>query len=441
MPRDKVALKFPMRDKRCVFKARPGVDLEDYSGPFKPDLRLTDFSRKQLARMYELCNVYNYEVLRDHTLHVLEHYGHEDMVDSIKFLGTRVLPKEVWKLNKKYMNIKGDSLEDFMKAWQTDVCFMTPKFDATFEMPDKYRGVVVISRCPIVEDYEASGQTDKIPDICAVCTAGIECSARIYDFDIDVVTLAKPPRKSKDHICCAFQLQIRGDMWDEGKPLETAKVELKIAKNKKDRRMDLEIDPNVELEDYSGPFRSDLKIVDFSKPQLARMYCLTTEYDLVGMLGWQQWVFQNRGGYDPMCEIVFDVWGARLPAKIVALNEKYFKIPRDKQAFVKNWQVDMTGQAGSPGPYNMSFEKKDEDHYIAHVDRCVAIDMGEALLPRELTHELCIACAPDTIQNAARKWNPGLDVKILKIPPRTADGETCCSWEIFYDKEKDPAAR
>ena len=36
----------------------PDVDLPDYSGPFKPDLRFTDFSPEQLVRMLAMCDEY-----------------------------------------------------------------------------------------------------------------------------------------------------------------------------------------------------------------------------------------------------------------------------------------------------------------------------------------------------------------------------------------------
>ena len=37
-----------------------GIDLPDYSGPFKPDLRFTDFSRDQLVRMLDMCDEYRH---------------------------------------------------------------------------------------------------------------------------------------------------------------------------------------------------------------------------------------------------------------------------------------------------------------------------------------------------------------------------------------------
>jgi hypothetical protein len=48
----------PERLDRRHLPGDPGVDLPDYSGPFRPDLRFTDFSREQLVRMLEMNDEY-----------------------------------------------------------------------------------------------------------------------------------------------------------------------------------------------------------------------------------------------------------------------------------------------------------------------------------------------------------------------------------------------
>ena len=45
-----------MSAKRLVVD--PAIDLPDYSGPFRADLRFTDFSREQLVRMLAMCDEY-----------------------------------------------------------------------------------------------------------------------------------------------------------------------------------------------------------------------------------------------------------------------------------------------------------------------------------------------------------------------------------------------
>jgi len=441
MPWKKPEVKFrtDSGDKRCLFEVRPDVELEDYSGPFRPGLRLTDFSRRQLANMYNMVHQYHYMIMNSYLDHTIKNYGHEAMCEARKFVWCRVMPKVTYNLNKQYLNIKGDSLEDFMKAWQTDLNMMPGKyFDITFEMPDENRGVVIFNRCPVVENYEASGETDKIQQICAKCPTAIENTARIYDFDIDVVPLAQPPRQSKDHICCAFQVHVRPDLFDVStKGLKIEQIDLKIDKSKRDRRLDLEEGPNVELVDYSGPFKPDLKMTDFSRVQLAKLYCMATEYDLLAMLGFQQWAFEKYG-YDAMTDMANDVWGGRLPPHIVDLNTKYMNLPKpwDITTYLKHWQIDLTGMG--PRYYSWEFELSDEDHAIIKCSRCIAVEMMEPLGAPDLLHQLCERADVDCIRQTGQLYNPDLDVKIHFIPPReNEDGGICCKWELFY-KSKGP---
>lgn len=389
--------------------------------------------------MYKLVHEYHNAIMTAYIDHVIKNYGHEAMCEAQKFVWCRVMPKVVYNLNRQYLNIKGDSLEDFMKAWQTDLNMMPDKyFDLTFEMPDENRGVVIVNRCRVVEEYEASGQTDKIQQVCAKCPTAIENTARIYDFDIDVVTLAQPPRKSKDHICCAFQVHIRPDLFDEAtKGLEIAEVDLKVDKSKKDGRFDLKVDPNVELKDYSGPFKPDLKMTDFSRVQLAKLYSLATEYDLLAMLGFQQWAFEKHG-YDAMTTMANDVWGGRLPGPFVDLNTKYMNLkkPWDISTFLKHWQIDLTGMG--PRYYSWEFKKVDENHAIINCNKCVAVENMEPLDVPDMLHQLCTQADVDCIRRTAQLYHPDLDVKIHFIPPReNKDGGICCRWELFY-KSKGP---
>lgn len=48
----------PAKADRRHETGEPGVDLPDYSGPFRPDLRFTDFSREQLVRMLQMNDEY-----------------------------------------------------------------------------------------------------------------------------------------------------------------------------------------------------------------------------------------------------------------------------------------------------------------------------------------------------------------------------------------------
>ena len=42
------------------------------------------------------------------------------------------------------------------------------------------------------------------------CPPAIKNMAALYNEDIDLKVLAMPPRKSKDHICCKFEVCYKG---------------------------------------------------------------------------------------------------------------------------------------------------------------------------------------------------------------------------------------
>src|SRR4030043_1788530 len=197
------------------------------------------------------------------------------------------------------MNNKGKNLEAFMKHWQIDMNTQPgDHFNVIFEMPSKNRGIVTYNRCPVVEEYEASGKTDRLPGVCMkTCAIGIKNMAALYNEDIDIKVLAMPPRKSKDHICCKFEVCYKSKA--EKSRQEAKEVDLKIDRKKKDIRGELKINPNIELQDYSGPFKPDLKMTDFSRVQLAKLYSMATEYDVLAMLGFQQWCLEHNA-YEAM---------------------------------------------------------------------------------------------------------------------------------------------
>lgn len=53
-----------------------------------------------------------------------------------------------------------------------------------------------------------------------------------------------------------------------------------------DVRQELKVDPTIDLPDYSGPFRADLRFTDFSHEQLVRMLAMCDEYRRVWVGAW-----------------------------------------------------------------------------------------------------------------------------------------------------------
>jgi len=69
-----------------------------------------------------------------------------------------------------------------------------------------------------------------------------------------------------------------------------------------DIRQELKVDPNVDLADYSGPFKADLRFTDFSREQLVRMLAMNDEYLKVWLDAWLEEI-EKRYGRAEMLDI------------------------------------------------------------------------------------------------------------------------------------------
>ena len=111
----------------------------------------------------------------------------------------------------------------------------------------------------------------------------------------------------------------------------------------KDIRGELKVRPNVELQDYSGPFKTDLRFTDFSRVALAKIYMHTCEYMLTIMEYYQTWVV-GKLGMDAMIQMLNDVWGnEEFLQKIMASKKEFIGISgNDIEALAKDFQMDAT---------------------------------------------------------------------------------------------------
>src|SRR3954468_23968457 len=74
-----------------------------------------------------------------------------------------------------------------------------------------------------------------------------------------------------------------------------------------DTRAEIVLDTDIDLPDYSGPFRRDLRFSDFSREALVRMIAMSHEYYVLLVDSWAEEV-ANRVGHEQMQEIQTSVW-------------------------------------------------------------------------------------------------------------------------------------
>ncbi len=90
-----------------------------------------------------------------------------------------------------------------------------------------------------------------------------------------------------------------------------------------DLRADLKIDPDVDLPDYSGPWKEDLRFTDFSKDALVRFLAMNQEYTVLCLEYWAREI-EDRFGRDVMLEVERDAWRDGIAPHLDTLRDEYY---------------------------------------------------------------------------------------------------------------------
>jgi len=93
-------------------------------------------------------------------------------------------------------------------------------------------------------------------------------------------------------------------------------------KQGRDLRGEVKIDPDVDLPDYSGPFRADLRFSDFAQEQLVKMLSMSYEYYVVLVDAWASEV-ASRSGAAEMQELQASAWTNGILPHVARISEEF----------------------------------------------------------------------------------------------------------------------
>lgn len=419
------------QDNRAEIGVRAGVALDDYSGEFRPDMRYTDFSKVGLSNLIQMASEYHNTIQNRYRQYIDEVHGHESVVTQEAKIWGRNLLNTTRKTIQETMNISGYTLEAFMKQWQLEFNSMTCDLnDAYFEMPTKRRALVTFNRCAIAEQYEAMGRTDDLREVCmARCGNYIQNAANKYNANIVVKNLTMPPRASENHVCCKWELYYKasGSKYDES-------TDILIDADKMDKRGELVARSGYDLEDYSGSFDPGLRLSDFTREQLARMYLMYHQYDLNMIMGYQVAEMASTSVSEG-ANMQVVVWSNDLAEAARSIMMKYLNTSGSGiDNFLKALQVDITAQ---PPNFENDFEMPDENTGIYTFHKCFGLAMQEPISTDDQIVEMC-ALDPPAIGNSCDMYSRGLVGKkivleIVQMPPRKYTDAAPCQWKFTYE--------
>jgi len=181
--------------------------LQDYSGEYKPDLKLTDFTQEALAKLLDAAGKLYLGADGMWTTVIRKRYGEEVALSC---------SKEVWETNWKHevvrpceaMNIKGNDVATAFKHLQIDPGFAV-MFDCEFDLKNKNHGIYTVTRCNTLDYCERHNNTWLQKLACEELDEPLfKRHAAYFNPDIKVTALKLPPRKSKSDIACRWEYKL-----------------------------------------------------------------------------------------------------------------------------------------------------------------------------------------------------------------------------------------
>jgi len=188
-------------------------ELKDYSGEFRPDLKMTNFSKEALVRLWHASgHMYTSQAQCWHDV-IEERYGREVVEEIETEVWRRQSPKEVG-ICRRAMNIMGEDVASVLKHLQIDpgAGAIWPENGFEVRLKDKNTGVLTIKNCVALNYLEKTGNRAYQKLACEVLDGeGFADAARVFNSKIKTTPLKLPPRKSNDEIACQWEFKFMAD--------------------------------------------------------------------------------------------------------------------------------------------------------------------------------------------------------------------------------------
>ncbi len=185
----------------------------------------------------------------------------------------------------------------------------------------------------------------------------------------------------------------------------------------------------AELKDYSGPFKKDIKLTDFSKEALVRLYQAACK-DYLGIDGIWLGLVKAKLGQKTAWEYDVEVWEDGTKGEVRRTREALNIMGTDVEAVMKYIQTS----ASLGGLFHIDCELFDKEHGRYTITKCHALDYFEKHNDMDLLKQACEGLCIPYNQRSADWFNPRIKWVPVKLPPRKSPSEPACIWDIYLEK-------
>jgi hypothetical protein len=177
-----------------------------------------------------------------------------------------------------------------------------------------------------------------------------------------------------------------------------------------------------ELEDYSGPFKPDLKWEDFSKDFLLKVMKVWQYFYLEMASAWYDAV-DKRWGFDGANECEQEAW-VRVVERLLPRLANVANI--ELNTVLDSLKVMQLPPDNTLDMYPVEYDIKDENHVVVTIRKCSGLEYWERERPERIK-AMCQGTA--LVLDPKYSVNPKVKGKALKLPPRKSRNEPACVWE------------
>jgi len=199
---------------------RPSLELDDYSGPFQPDLHLSDFSKEGLMKLVEVGGSIYGNVNRQWYRAAIKRFGQEvadEMHHEVWFADGGSGDHENYTISKLMGFEDADDETAAMKVWQC-LPAMSTRMTLEFESRGDHEWEMHTPQCDVPETGEREG-----PEVMAymcdkICghleLFGFRHGAARWNANIRIDPEKLPPRASDEEHHCRWRIKLTDQRTD-----------------------------------------------------------------------------------------------------------------------------------------------------------------------------------------------------------------------------------
>jgi len=185
-------------------------EIQAYTGNFDPDLRLENFSKTLLVNLLKEYARLGLLLEAQFNSLIARKFGAEAATD-INLAARLVVEPIEMKTIKEIIGVPGNDVVSMIKTmhWVPDGPMNGDTFQLNYDVKNNNHVIMTVSKCKSMEFYERHGDDKGMNNLCERLEPPIfDAICKAINPDMKMTPIILPPRKSKDDICCQWEIKL-----------------------------------------------------------------------------------------------------------------------------------------------------------------------------------------------------------------------------------------